>query len=229
MFPLFVVDVICAWGRRRARAKLGRIHFRSLCFLISLQRPMFRYLPPAPVITGRVCKRPLISTDERLEKKKIFDEKEGELLCHAPISLEAECISGIFMKYFWTNYVRNELDWGSRNHSNMEFSYAVAVMDKFGGWEKRKEDKNQIDARFGAFLWIFTKQLSRYGHKTRRGSCPSYIRLQRHSICLGTFSIHEWIQKSSQETRVMELSQDDILRSVHLCNGDCCATLLRAI
>ena len=26
------------------------------------------------------------------------------------------------MKYFWTNCVRNELDWGSRCHTNMEFS-----------------------------------------------------------------------------------------------------------
>ena len=36
----------------------------------------------------------------------------------------------------------------------MEFSYAVAVMDKFGGWEKKKEDENQIGARCEACMSI---------------------------------------------------------------------------
>ena len=52
------------------------------------------------------------------------------------------------LKYFWAKYVRNELDWSSRYHTNMVFSNAVAGMDKIGGWEKKKEDEHQIGARF---------------------------------------------------------------------------------
>ena len=55
---------------------------------------------------------------------------------------EAEGIIGSFLTYFWTNFVRNELDWGSRDHAYMEFSHAVAVMDTIGG------------CRFGACMWI---------------------------------------------------------------------------
>ena len=73
--------------------------------------------------------------------------------------MEADHIRGIFLKCFWTSCVSNEFDWGSRYHINMEFSCAVAVMDKFGGWKKRKEDENQSGARFGVCMWIFTKSV----------------------------------------------------------------------
>ena len=39
----------------------------------------------------------------------------------------------------------------------MEFSCAVAIMEKIGGWEKRKENENQIGARFGVCMWIYSK------------------------------------------------------------------------
>ena len=39
----------------------------------------------------------------------------------------------------------------------MEFSDAVAVMDKTGRWEEGQEDENQIGARLGACMWIHTK------------------------------------------------------------------------
>ena len=38
----------------------------------------------------------------------------------------------------------------------MEFSYAVAVMHKTGGWEKKREDENQIGVRFGACTWMYS-------------------------------------------------------------------------
>ena len=65
-----------------------------------------------------------------------------------------------FLKYFWTNCVRNELNWGSPFHRNMEFSYAVPVMDKTGGWEEGKEDESQTGARSGACIWTCTKAAS---------------------------------------------------------------------
>ena len=74
------------------------------------------------------------------QQKKILGEKEGEWSWHAPMGLEADSVGGTFLGYFWTNYVRNELDWCSRYHTNIEFSCAVAVMEKLVDGEKRKED-----------------------------------------------------------------------------------------
>ena len=42
----------------------------------------------------------------------------------------------------------------------MEFSYAVAVKDKFGEREQRKADENQIGARIEVCMCIFSKAVS---------------------------------------------------------------------
>ena len=100
VFVSFVVNVICSGGCRPACAKIGGMYYRSLCFLNHYHDTLL-YLLPAPVLTDRVYRRLPISTDERLEKKKIFDEKEGEWSRHAPVSVEAKSIVGSFLKYFW--------------------------------------------------------------------------------------------------------------------------------
>ena len=64
----------------------------------------------SPVLIGRTYRRPSITKDEWREKKKIFDERESDWSCHAPISPEAKNIRGILLKYFWTSSVRNEID-----------------------------------------------------------------------------------------------------------------------
>ena len=66
--------------------------FPQLVFSKSVPEDMFWDMPPAPVLVGRQCRRPSITTDGWLEKKKILDEKESEWSCHAPLSLEAENI-----------------------------------------------------------------------------------------------------------------------------------------
>ena len=45
---------------------------------ITLRRPMFWHLLPAPVIQDRVYRRPAISSDEWLDKKELFDQTEGD-------------------------------------------------------------------------------------------------------------------------------------------------------
>ena len=79
------------------------------------------------------------------------------MVVSCPRRLEAENIRGTFLENFSTNYVRNELGWGSRYHTNLEFFYAVADMDKIEGQEKRREYENQLGARFGACMWIYSK------------------------------------------------------------------------
>ena len=69
---------------------------------------MFWEMFPAPVLIGRQYRRTPITTDEWLEKKKIFDVKEGEWSWHAPMSLEKEGKRGTFLKYFWSDHVRQK-------------------------------------------------------------------------------------------------------------------------
>ena len=39
-----------------------------------------------------------------------------------------------------------------------EFSYAIAVMGKIGGWEEEEgEQDNWVSPRFDASMWIYTK------------------------------------------------------------------------
>ena len=94
---------------------------------------------PAPVLS------PLVASTEGLQspqtnggkRRKTFDEKEviGRVMLHQVWKLN---IRGTILKYVWTNHVRNELDWSSRCHTNMEFHFAVAVMDK--NWRMGKEE-----------------------------------------------------------------------------------------
>ena len=100
---------------------------------------MFWHLLPAPVIEGRVYRRPVISTDEWLDKKKLFDKTEGDRSRQPLLSPKARSIRELFLRCCWVTYVRNELDRGLPFHTNLEFSYAIAVMDVIGGWEEGNE------------------------------------------------------------------------------------------
>ena len=54
--------------------------------------------------------------------------------------------------------------------SKNEFSYAIAVMDKIGGWE----EENWVMSRFATSMWIFTKAVIYNG----QNDMPNY-RLQK--------------------------------------------------
>ena len=56
----------------------------------TLPRHMFWQLLPAPVIEGRVYRRPSISTDERFEKKQFFDATESDWSRQALLSPKAK-------------------------------------------------------------------------------------------------------------------------------------------
>ena len=102
---------------------------------------------------------PQISTDKGLDKKKIFDEKTGSDWSQlASMNDRAKIQRVPFMRFFKVACVKDELDAdGLTFHTKAEFSNAVSVMDKIGGWDEGDEQEDQIGARFGASLWIFTK------------------------------------------------------------------------
>ena len=112
--------------------------FPQLVLSESVPEHMFWYMLPAPALIGRQSRRPSFTTDERLEKKKILDEKESEWSCHAPLSLDAENIGGTFLKYYWINYVRNELAWGVRATTNI---WILLCRCSYGeNWRMGKEE-----------------------------------------------------------------------------------------
>ena len=59
----------------------------------------------------------------------------------------------------WTPHVKEEFDVGHPIQTTEEFSYAIAVVDRIGGWIEggRIEDGNQIGGRLAACKWIYPK------------------------------------------------------------------------
>ena len=47
----------------------------------------------------------------------------------------------------------DNFDLANAIQTKAEFSYAIAVMDKIGGWE----EENSVGSRFAANMWIWTK------------------------------------------------------------------------
>ena len=93
---------------------------------------------------------PQISTDEWLDKKRLFDQKaESDWSQLALMSGRAKAERERFLKHFLVVYVKGELDVGLPLQRNAEFSCAVAVMDKFGGWEEGNEREDQIERDLG--------------------------------------------------------------------------------
>ena len=100
-------------------------------------------------------KLPSINTHECLDEKMTFDDKgESDWSPLALTNARAKDKRESFFNYFWVAFVKDEFDVGSLIHTEAEFSYAVAVMDKIGGWEERNEQEDQNGARFGASMWI---------------------------------------------------------------------------
>ena len=85
----------------------------------------------------------------------------------------------------------------------------ATVMDKIGGWEEGNEQEDQIEARFGASVWIYTKALVCNGQR----NMDSFMMNKTASIteavnrALEIYEDHEWIPPSFiklQECKVLE-------------------------
>ena len=55
-------------------------------------------------------------------------------------------------------FVEDKFDLDNAIQTKAEFSYAIAVMDKTGGWEEEEgKQENWVGPIFAASMWIFTK------------------------------------------------------------------------
>ena len=119
------------------------------------------------------------------------------------MSLKAKSIRESFLKYFWTNFVRNEFDWGC---------FFVHMWNPYrtGGWEEGKDEENQIGARFGACMWIYTNAATSV--RSRHGSAISKSHSIKEAAWEVLYGTHAWIQDCSTELPESNMMwiQDDI-------------------
>ena len=98
-----------------------------------------------------------------------------------------------FLKYLWVAYVKNEFDAGLPFQTIAELSYAVAVMDKIGGWEEGSQREDQNGARFGANMWISTKAVVCNGQRHMENFMTNRDYLSRSRT--DTTKLHEATKK----------------------------------
>ena len=60
------------------------------------------------------------------------------------------------LRQFGHAFVDDRFDLENAIQTNAEFSYAIAVMDKIGGWE----EENRVRSRYAANMWIYTKSVT---------------------------------------------------------------------
>ena len=48
------------------------------------------------------------------------------------------------VKQFWTSFVEDKFDVDDAIQTKAEFSYAIAVMDKIGGWEGKGKSTREL-------------------------------------------------------------------------------------
>ena len=79
-----------------------------------------------------------MSTAEWEEKRILFDEKMGRAWPKADLSARAKFMREYVLRQFWQSFVEDKFDRESAIPTKAEFSYAIIVMDKIGGWEEGK-------------------------------------------------------------------------------------------
>ena len=136
-----------------------------------------------------------------------------------------------FLKYFWVAHVKDELNVDLPFQTKAEFSYAMSVMDKIGGWDEGDEQEDQIGERFGANLWIYTNAVSCIGQR----NMEKFVMNKMNSMTVAVngaqeilYYNHEWTPQYSivlQECKVLGRMTNSWFRA--WCSGGCCGTRLR--
>ena len=90
----------------------------------------------------------------RAEKKIMFDEKTGSVWPTAELSERATGTREYVSRRFWQSFVDHRFDLDKAIVTKNEFSYAIAVMDKIGGWE----EGNWVMSRVATSMWIFLRK-----------------------------------------------------------------------
>ena len=83
-------------------------------------------------------------------KKIQFDEKTGRTWPNAQLSARARFTREDVLKQFWQSFVDDRSDLDNAIQTKAEFSWAIAVMDKIGGWE----EGDRVESRFASNMWI---------------------------------------------------------------------------
>ena len=122
---------------------------------------MFRHLLPGPVIGRQAYRIPPLTTKAWEERKIVFEEKIGRVWPNAELSERAKCTRECVLRQFWKSFVDDRFDLGNAIQTKTEFSSAIAVMDKIGGWEERTGWDRGSRQAFG----IYTKAVICNGQK----------------------------------------------------------------
>ena len=96
---------------------------------------MFWHLLLGLVIGGQLCRVPPISAEWE-EKKVFFDEKTERIWPSAELSARAKYTREHVVEQCWTSFVEDKFDLDNAILAKAEFSCAIAVMDRIGGWEE---------------------------------------------------------------------------------------------
>ena len=130
-------------GRRRARITLGGTRLHSWGSPTQSRTGCFGSCSWARWLEDKVYRVLPISTERARAK------------------FTRECV----VKQFWTYFVGDQFDLDTVIQTKVEFSYAIAAMDRIGGWEEGKEQENWEGARLAAIMWIYAKAVICNGHR----------------------------------------------------------------
>ena len=107
---------------------------------------------------------PLLSTDEWLDNKLYLDEKSGMAWLLEVVLVGADSLREQVLTQVWKLYVKDELDVTNLVQTEAQFSYAMAVMYRIGGWIEGggihvggRQDGSQIGGRLAACIWVSFK------------------------------------------------------------------------
>ena len=78
----------------------------------------------------------------------VLKKRQGECGQMPNLMKRTKCTREYVFRQFWQSFVDD-----SAIQTKAEFSSAIAVVDKFGGWE----EENCVGSRFAASMWIYAK------------------------------------------------------------------------
>ena len=81
---------------------------------------------------------------ENGKKRKLFDEKTRRIWPNADLSWRVKSTREYVVQQFWTSFDEDKFDLDKSIQTKAEFSYAMAVMDRIGGWEEGYGQENWV-------------------------------------------------------------------------------------
>ena len=110
-------------------------------------------LAALPVIGGVAYRIPPLTMEAWEERTILFDEKTGRVWPNAESSERGKYTKEYVLRQSWKSFVDDKFDLENVIQKEAEFSCAIAVMDKIGGWE----EETWVGSRFPASMWMYTK------------------------------------------------------------------------